>query len=136
MAAFGAALPWITAGLSAASSIAAGHQNEKTLKLQAIVAQQQAAADEETQRRENRAYRGRAAAALAENGLSPEFSSGLLVDQSAALAELDALNIRFHGLLRGSGLLAEAKDAKSTGYMLAGQQLLRAAGDNYRPKAA
>jgi len=134
MAWFAAALPLITAGLSAAGTVAAGKQDENALKMQAIVARQQALADEETQRRENREYRGRAAAALAESGLSPDGSSGLLVDQNSALGELDALNIRYHGMLRGKSLDSEAADTRRASNMLAGQQLLQGYGNYYRPR--
>lgn len=122
---------WIAAIASAATSIAGGKAEQNSLKNQARVAGQQAYADEETQRRQNRQLRGNQAAALAESGLSTEGSSARRADQDAANAELDALNIRYAGILKRHGLLTEAKNAKVRGYTLAGQQLLSGASSSY-----
>lgn len=125
------ALPFLATGLSAVGSYVGGQQSHDQLKMQSIVASQQALADESTQRRENRALRGEQAAVLAENGLSPGGSSAAMADQDAALAELDALNIRYQGLNRAKSLRSQAKNAKSTGGLLAGAQLLTGASDEW-----
>lgn len=127
---------WVPMIASAAGSILGGNQNAGLLRMQARVATEQALADEAAKRRENRQLRGEQAAAIAESGLSGTGSSARKANQDAALAELDALNIRYHGQLRSKGLLAEAQDTKSSGFMMAGQKLLRTAGQLYRPKAA
>jgi hypothetical protein len=68
----------------------------------------QAAAQESTQRRKARAFLGEQRAAMAQSGFDPNSGSMEgLYDQSAANAELDALNIRYEGLLKRKGLLAQ-----------------------------
>jgi hypothetical protein len=108
----------------AASHIIDGKRESNALKVQARVASQQALADEAAKRRDNRQLMGEQAASLAESGLSGSGSSARAANQSAALAELDALNIRYAGNMKRTGLLAEAKEARRSGWMLAGQALL------------
>ncbi len=108
----------------AASSVIDGKRESNALKVQARVASQQALADESAKRRENRQMEGEMAASLAESGLSGSGSSAGAARQSAALAELDALNIRYAGNMRRRGLLSEAKEARRQGFMMAGQKLL------------
>jgi hypothetical protein len=125
------ALPSIATGLSAAGSYIGGQQSAQALRMQAIVAREQALADESALRRESRANRGENAAALAENGLSSSGSSASFLDQQAALAELDALNIRYKGDLRARGLKSQASAASTEGSMLAGTRLLTGASDEW-----
>lgn len=122
---------WIAAIAQAGLSIAGGKAEQNSLKNQAKVASQQAYRDEETQRRDTRQLRGAQAAALAENGLTPDGSSGMMADQAATNAELDALNIRYAGILKRHGLRTEARNAKVRGYTLAGQQLLSGVSSGY-----
>src|SRR4051812_15919694 len=118
MAWFAAALPYLAAGVQAAGSIRNGMQNSKTLKLQAIAANQQTQADEEAQRRESRQFLGRQAAAAAEAGVGYDGSTGLIAAQSATMAELDALNTRYAGRLRGAGLLSDSRATKARGFSM------------------
>lgn len=122
---------WVAALAQAGMSIAGSKADSDSIKAQGKVAGQQALADEEAKRRENRQLRGAQAAALAENGLTPTGSSGMAADQDAANAELDALNIRYAGILRRQGLTSEARNVKSRGYSLAGQQLLSGVSSGY-----
>lgn len=134
MAWFAAALPYISAGAtaaSAASTLAAGKQNAANLKVQAIAANQQTQADEEAARRQSRALLGKQAAAIAEAGLNYDGTTGLIADQSATMAELDALNIRYQGRMRAMGLVGEANAESRNSRRLAGQQLLAGATDMY-----
>lgn len=76
--------------------------------MQAIEAQ--ASAQEEAQRRQSGAYLGRQRAALGDSGTG-SLGSGSNFDvarQSAVNAELDALNIRYAGQLRGAQYLQTA----------------------------
>lgn len=69
----------------------------------------QAGAAEEAQRRKSNLVLGEQRAAFAQSGVDPSSGSGLLVQQqSATNAELDALNIRYQGLMQSRGLLAQA----------------------------
>lgn len=149
MAWFAAVIPALSAastGIAVASSISQantakkiGERNAKLDEMAAKAEQDQAARDEEALRRDNNQFFGRQRAAMAESGLGAGGSTGMLADQSAVLAELDALNIRYGGTMRGRGLLSQAANsraggraAKSAGMMLAGAQLLAGSGDTYK----
>jgi len=104
--------------------------NADLLREQARAASAAAAQDEAAQRRAARMAIGRQAAAQAEAGIGTSGSAGLLLDQSAVLAELDALNIRYGGQLRAKGLLAESLAMRERGRqagLLAGANLLMGA---------
>lgn len=76
----------------------------------AQLASMQAGAAEDAQRRKSALVLGEQRAAFAGSGVDPNSGTGLLVqEQSASNAELDALNIRYEGLLRGRGLLAQSQ---------------------------
>lgn len=69
----------------------------------------QAGAAEDAQRRRAGIALGEGRAAMAQSGVDPTSGSGLLVEeQSARNAELDALTVRYQGLLEGRGLLAQS----------------------------
>lgn len=146
---FAAAMPFITGAstvISTASTIqqgraaqAAGEFNARVSEAEAKVAREQAARDEEALRRESTSLLGKQRAAIAEAGLSSGGTTGLLADQSAVLAELDALNIRYQGATRGTGLLSQAAASRFGGAqsrkaagLLAGAQLVSGVGDTYR----
>jgi hypothetical protein len=136
MAWFAAAAPLIstaaTTGLAIAQAVNARNASKYNAGLaatQAKEAQMQAAAEEEQQRREARTFMGRQRAAVAQSGVGPG-TTDLLENQSAVLAELDALNIRYGGNMRGRGLLLEgASQRRSAGTagLLAGGQVLYSA---------
>jgi hypothetical protein len=152
MAWFAAAIPYITGAATAVSTgatlaQAAGQRkvaeyNAQASELEAKAAFAEAGREEEAQRRETAAFLGKQRAAIAEAGLGTGGTTGMLADQSAVLAELDALNIRYQGMLRGAGLLSEATTtryggrqiARSAG-LLAGQQLLAGAAQTGRAYA-
>lgn len=121
----------IGGGIQAYATAKSGKSQSKTLKRQARATFQQSTQDEYAQRREARAFLGRQAAAFAEAGVGPG-TSDYVQEQSAILAELDALNIRYRGVLQGRGLLAEAKNVKKQSKLLAGAQLLAGISDAMR----
>lgn len=102
-------------GVTTAATLASMSAQKKIAEHNALqdeaaakAAQAQAARDEEAQRREASAFLGKQQAAFAEAGLGSAGTAGLLQDQSAVLAELDALNIRYEGELDARGLLAQS----------------------------
>lgn len=111
--------------VGAAGSIIGGRKKNKISKAQAKAIQGQTYLDEEAQRREAKMLLGAQAAAMAQSGTGIAGSNELVMRQSAALAELDALNIRYRGLMQAKGLLAEGRAAQSSGYMSAGLSLLK-----------
>jgi hypothetical protein len=135
----------IGTGVTTAATVAAmsgqrklADHNAKLDEAAAKAAADQAARDEEMQRRESNAFLGKQQAAFAEAGLGSAGTSGLLIEQSAVLAELDALNIRYGGRMRGTGLLSQAaatraggKAAARSSGLLAGAQLLTGVSDAY-----
>lgn len=137
MAWFAVALPWITGALGAAGAWQQGQQAKVASRMMMDQARSEAGAtarDEEQVRRESRMQLGRQIAAVGEAGGGYEGSAGLLLDQSAILAELDALNVRNGGAMRRGGLMLEAaglrQSSRSAG-LLAGARLLTGASDAY-----
>lgn len=157
-----AALPFAIAGLgafNAFSSIQQGEQqsyalkqqaaaerrNQVSLEQQARVARQQAGADEEAQRRQARQVLGSQRAAIGQSGIGFGGTAGMLMDDSAMQAELDALNIRYGGEQQATSLLnqareagvssdilkSNAKQAKRSGFLGAGTSLLSAGASLY-----
>jgi hypothetical protein len=134
------------AAMSAASSIQQGKQASAAAKFNADmqnrnagIARQQAAAEEEKQRRLGYMRQGAARAAYGASGVAIEGSPLDILEQSAAQEELDALNIRYRGAIgaqsaEGQAALSSMRGdaAMQAGYMGAGSAILlggaRAAG--------
>lgn len=132
--------------MSAVSAIQQGKQAQASAKFKAEMAQrnatiarQQAAAEEEKQRRLGYMRQGAARAAYGASGVALEGSPLDILEQSAAQEELDALNIRYRGEIgaqsaEGQAALSRMRgdQALSAGYMGAGSAILmggaRAAG--------
>lgn len=96
----------------------------RALRVQGEMDARDALANEESQRREASQIAGAQAAAMAQAGGGAGGTNDLVARQSAVLAELDALNIRYGGLTKRAALLSEAKAVKREGVFLAGAQLL------------
>ena len=130
------ALPYL---LSASGSViqgqtadAAANANAAALGQQANVAAAQGYTDEQTQRRGARQVLGTQAASAAQAGGGTGGTTARVIEQSGINAELDALNIRYGGLQKASGLMAQAKAEKyggraasTQGYFMAGANLLK-----------
>lgn len=98
----------------------------------------QAYEDEAAQRREATLFQGRQAAALGQAGIGSGGTAGTALRQSAVLAELDALNIRYAGQQKSKNLraqgdeeLRQGKAGKKAANQLAGAQLLGTVADTY-----
>lgn len=122
----------------AASARSAAKYNASIAERNAVVARQQAAVNEDAQRRA--AYRalGRMRAGYGAAGVTVEGSPLDVLEDSAAEAELDALNIRYKGELTAMGYQDEAtlqrmrgKAAMTAGIFKAGSALLGGAGAYY-----
>jgi len=112
--------------------------NAQVAATNAATARQQAGVREEAQRRQARQILGEQRAALSQAGIGLSGSAADVYGQSAANAELDALNIRYEGELDARGLLAgseldkyqgkvagmNAKSAKRSGYLDTASSLL------------
>lgn len=122
----------------AASARSAANYNAQVAERNATVARQQAAVNEQAQRRD--AYRalGRMRAGYGAAGVATEGTPLDVLENSAAEAELDALNIRYKGQLASMGYGEEAnlqrsrgKSAMTAGVFKAGTALLGAGGAYY-----
>ena len=125
----------VVAGVSALSQANSEKQaadaNAKMAKVAAVVENQQAGQQEESQRRRARQILGMQRAALGQSGIGLDGSARDIMDESAATAEYDALTIRYEGALRSRGLNFEAsqekfegRNAMRQGYLKAGGSLL------------
>lgn len=123
--------------------------NAQIASQNADIVSQQAAAQEATQRRKAALVAGEQRAAQAQSGLAFTGSALDVAQQSAANAELDALNIRYEGQLKRRGLLANAQQdsygadvagqnsnsAALGGYLNAGSKILGGTGNYLKTKA-
>lgn len=144
---------------SAKSAANAAAYNAEVDQQKAEVTRQQADANELAQRRRSAMALGEAAAGLAENGTGLSGSGLASYQQSASNAELDALNIRYGGVVQSQGLTAQvgldkysqqvqnsnASAAMTSGYLSAGSaalsgysqgELTQAETDYYKSKTA
>jgi hypothetical protein len=104
------ALGGVGAYQSATNQAEAAKYNAGLGVANAQLASMQAGAAEDAQRRKASLVLGEQRAAFAGSGVDPSSGTGLLVqEQSSRNAELDALNIRYQGLLTGRGLLAQSE---------------------------
>lgn len=126
-------MAWAAMLFQAGSALSRGQAGKQAAEAQGVIARAQGYADEQVVRREGRQLAGANAAALAESGLSPGGSSGLMAEQSRAISELDALNERYKGAVRGMGFDIQGRNASREGGMLAGQTFLKGFSDQYKP---
>lgn len=135
----------IATAVTAATTVASGVQQSKQADAEAELASnnakaaaQQASAAEDAQRRRGRSILARQRAAIAESGIGFGGSSETLQQDSAVQAELDALNVRYEGRMRGLGFQTDANiarqrstNAMAGGYLAASGQLLGGSADAY-----
>jgi|GEM_PF-5527028 len=131
MAWFAVAAPLISGLMQSEGTEQDATANSAALRQQGRVATAQAYADEQTQRRESRQIIGRQAAALAQSGTGTGGTNANLIEQSTGNAELDALNIRYAGLLKKAGFEAQSREVTRQGKALAGAQLLQGVSGAY-----
>jgi len=124
--------------VSAVSAIQAGRSQEKMAEYNAAVserdalaARQKAGFDEAAHRRRTRKFLGKQRALYGKSGVTFEGSPLLVMEETAAEAELDALAIRYGGEIEAGRHLslaelerARGKQAKRAGYLGAGTSLL------------
>lgn len=101
--------------------------NIKVGEQNAALTAQQASVREEQQRRESRQILGTQRAAIAQSGVGFGGSSADIIRQSETSAELDALNIRYAGVLERMGILNDVEMRKFNDKVLRmqGKQAMR-----------
>ena len=124
--AVGAAIGLGVAGglLGAAGSISAGNAASAAASQNAALAKLEARENERRSRRDTSALIGRSRAVAAAQGTTLEGSPMMIIEDTAAEAELEALHIRKGGSARASAFAAQAKAAKTSGLFGAGTSLL------------
>lgn len=127
----GTALGAVSAIQQGNAANSAAKYNAAIAERNAVTARQQAAAEEDKQRRLAYMRLGNARAAYGASGVNLEGSPLDVLEQSAAEEELDALTIRYQGDLTSRNYLeqaaldrAQGKNAKMAGYMGAGSAIL------------
>lgn len=108
------------ASAKAQSNAAKGEQNvanynAQVAKNNAEATRQQAGANELAQRREAAIQLGRERAGIVQSGQGLDGSAADTYEQSLANAEIDAMNIRYMGDLKGQGLDSESTLQKARG---------------------
>jgi alkanesulfonate monooxygenase SsuD/methylene tetrahydromethanopterin reductase-like flavin-dependent oxidoreductase (luciferase family) len=134
MGPLGIAVSVLGALSSASAERRAANFNAAAAERDAAVARQNAAADAQAQSREARRRIGAARAAYGAAGVALEGSPLDVLEQSAAEAEMDKLNILYKGELQAMGYddsaalsRSRAKDATTAGLFRAGSTVLTGA---------
>lgn len=119
----------------ARASSASSEFNAKIADNNALIAEQNAAADENKQRRSAGRQAATSRAAIGAAGVTLEGSPLDVLEDQALEAELDALNIRYGGRLQASNFRSQAqldrsaaRSARTQGFLSAGSTLLQGAG--------
>ena len=112
------------AALSAASAYQQGQAQSAAANYNASAAAAEAASRERAQREESWRRRGSLAAQLGKSGATVAGTPLLVLAESAANAEIDALNTRYSGAMQQSLYGATARNARTAGTIGAGASLL------------
>ena len=110
---------------SVMGALNAGANAQKMGEYNATVSQQKAQADEATQRRRAGALLGTARANVGASGVELSGSPLDVIANSAAEAELDALNIRYGGSINAQRSRLQGDMARSQSYTAAASSLLQ-----------
>ncbi|MFO1465872.1 MAG: hypothetical protein U1F35_05440 [Steroidobacteraceae bacterium] len=139
-------IPFVVAAagavISSAQADQAGTYNKAVLERQARISQAQGFLDAESARRRANQVLGVQAASFSEAGGGLGGTAADVARQSAVNATLDEQNIQYGGLMRGTGLLAQAQQAKdaataqgTSDLFMAGSNLLSGYGEYKKYKA-
>lgn len=112
------------AGLSAVSQIQGAKHNQAMLEYNTAAARVEASAAEDKHRRDMKRRAGADRASIAKSGVTSAGSPLLVLAESAANAEMDALNIRIGAESTARVNQAKSRDIRRAGYIGAGTSLL------------
>jgi hypothetical protein len=125
--ALGTTLGTIGTAVSAVSALSAGRAESGAAQFNADAARQEAASREAAQRAQAQRQLGSIRAGVAKSGARMEGTPLAVLSESAANAEIDALNTRYSGQREGALYDSRARNARTAGYMRAGTSLLTGA---------
>ena len=113
---------------SVIGAIQGGKAENSSAQFNADSARQEAASREAAQRTAAQRQLGSIRAGVSKSGATMEGTPLAVLSESAANAEIDALNTRYSGQREAALYEARGRNAKTAGYMRAGTSLLSSAG--------
>jgi hypothetical protein len=114
-------------GLSVVGALNQGKAESGAAQFNAESARQEAASREAAQRAQAQRQLGTIRAGVAKSGARMEGTPLAVLSESAANAEIDALNTRYSGQREGALYDSRARNARTAGYLRAGTSLLTGA---------
>lgn len=126
--ALGTTLSTIGTAAGIAGAVGAGRAEGAAADFNAQSAAQEAQARENAQRAQAQRQLGMIRANVSKSGATMEGTPLAVLSESAANAEIDALNTRYSGQRESALYSARGQNARTAGYMRAGTSLLSSAG--------
>jgi len=115
-------------GLSVIGAIKGGKAEQSAADFNAASARAEAQSRENAQRAAAQRQLGSIRAGVSKSGARMEGTPLMVLAESAANAEIDALNTRYSGQREAALYTARGKNARTAGYLRAGTSLLSSAG--------
>lgn len=115
-------------GISVIGAIQGGKAESQAAQYNADSARAEAQARENAQRAQAQRQLGMIRANVSKSGATMEGTPLAVLSESAANAEIDALNTRYSGQRESALYSARGQNARTAGYMRAGTSLLSSAG--------
>ncbi len=126
--ALGTTLSTVGTAVGALGALGAGKAENSAAQFNADSARMEAQARETAQRTAAQRQLGSIRAGVSKSGATMEGTPLAVLSESAANAEIDALNTRYSGQREAALYEARGKNARTAGYMRAGTSLLSSAG--------
>ena len=114
--------------VGAVGAIQGGNAENSAAQFNAQSARMEAESRENAQRAQAKQQLGAIRAGVSKSGATMEGTPLAVLSESAANAEIDALNTRYSGQREAALYEARGRNAKTAGYMRAGTSLLSSAG--------
>lgn len=128
MGTVGSVLSGVGTAIGIVGAIQGGKAEGAAADMNAQSAQQEAQSRENAQRAQAQRQLGMIRAGVSKSGATMEGTPLAVLSESAANAEIDALNTRYGGQREAALYSARGQNARTAGYMRAGTSLLSSAG--------
>ncbi len=128
MGTVGSVLSGVGTVIGAVGAIQGGKAEQSAANFNAASAAQEAQARENAQRTAAQRQLGAIRAGVSKSGARMEGTPLAVLSESAANAEIDALNTRYSGQRESALYTARGQNARTAGYLRAGTSLLSSAG--------
>lgn len=120
-------LPVAAAAISAVGALQAGEAAQNAANYNAAMAEAEARAEETRRRAEGKRALASTRAGIAKSGAAFEGTPLMVLAESAANAEIDALNAQWSGKTQSIAYRAQGQQARTASYFQAGTSLLTGA---------